>query len=98
MISHTDFEHICIKACQILENRLATNDGNILGHSGTLFEPDVYQALKVACIEIDLPDVTIELVSGKSFPDIIINRTYGVEVKTTAKGATMRGIRTHELS
>lgn len=89
MISHTDFEHICIKACRILDNRLATNDGNILGHSGTLFEPDVYQALKAACIEIDLPDVAIELVSGKSFPDIIIDRAYGVEVKTTAKGATM---------
>lgn len=89
MISYTEFERICNHACQILENRLATNNKNILGHSGTLFEPDVYQALKDACIEIDLPDVAIELVSGKSFPDIIIDRTYGVEVKTTAKGAAM---------
>ena len=46
MISYTEFERICNHACQILENRLATNDKNILGHSGTLFEPDVYQALK----------------------------------------------------
>lgn len=92
MINHTDFEHICIKACQILEDRLVINDENIIGHSGTLFEPDVYRALKVACIEIGLHGVNIELVSGKSFPDIIIDRTYGVEVKTTATGtATLCG-------
>lgn len=92
MINHTNFEHICIKACQILENRLAINDENIIEHSGTLFEPDVYLALKAACIENGLHGVNIELVSGKSFPDIIIDRTYGVEVKTTATGtATLCG-------
>lgn len=52
--------------------------------SGTQLEEDVYDAL-TRCAENTSFEGTIQLVSGASFPDIVANRFYGVEVKSTIK-------------
>lgn len=51
---------------------------------GKLLEGDVYEAVKESAIGTPFED-TIQLVSGASFPDIVANKFYGVEVKSTEK-------------
>lgn len=52
--------------------------------SGKLLEKDVFEAVRECAIGTAFQD-TIELVSGASFPDIVANRFYGIEVKSTEK-------------
>lgn len=52
--------------------------------NGKLLEKDVFEAIRESAIGTPFQD-TIELVSGASFPDIVANRFYGVEVKSTEK-------------
>lgn len=54
------------------------------GRNGTQLEEDVYDAL-VRCSEKTPFEGTIQLISGASFQDIIANKYYGVEVKSTNK-------------
>lgn len=51
---------------------------------GKLLEKDVFDAISECAIGTSFQG-TIELVSGATFPDIIANRFYGVEVKSTEK-------------
>lgn len=52
--------------------------------NGTQLEVDVYDALKRCAVETPFEN-KIVLVSGASFPDIVANNYYGVEVKSTNK-------------
>lgn len=52
--------------------------------NSTLLEVDVYDALCRSAVHTPFEN-TISLVSGASFPDIVANRFYGVEVKSTIK-------------
>lgn len=52
--------------------------------NGALLETDVYDAL-CRCAAHTPFENTLALVSGASFPDIVANRFYGVEVKSTIK-------------
>ena len=54
------------------------------GRGGHLLEQDVYDAI-CQCAKGTPFQGTIQLVSGASFPDIVANRFYGVEVKSTTK-------------
>lgn len=54
------------------------------GRNGTQLEEDVYDAL-TRCATHTPFENTIQLVSGASFPDIVANNFYGVEVKSTNK-------------
>ncbi len=52
--------------------------------SGKLLERDVFDAISECAIGTPFQG-TIQLVSGASFPDIVANKYYGVEVKSTEK-------------
>lgn len=52
--------------------------------NGTQLEEDVYDAVLRCAVNTEF-DGTIQLVSGASFPDIVANKFYGVEVKSTNK-------------
>lgn len=52
--------------------------------NGTALEEDVCEALTRSAVNTPF-EGTIQLVSGASFPDIIANKYYGVEVKSTNK-------------
>ena len=52
--------------------------------NGTNLEKDVYDALERCAVNTPF-EGTIQLVSGASFPDIVANKYYGVEVKSTNK-------------
>ena len=52
--------------------------------NGTQLEEDVFDAMSRCAINTEF-EGTIQLVSGASFPDIVANKFYGVEVKSTNK-------------
>lgn len=52
------------------------------GRVGTLLESDVYDAL-IACSDNTPFKDTIFKISGQKFPDIVVHKFYGVEVKST---------------
>lgn len=53
--------------------------------NGAKLEEDVYRVLSEQAMGTEFED-TIQLVSNRSFPDIVAARYYGVEVKTSKKG------------
>lgn len=53
--------------------------------NGAKLEEDVYEVLCVQALGTPFEN-TIELVSNRSFPDIVAAKYYGVEVKTSKKG------------
>ncbi len=52
--------------------------------NGTQLEEDVFDAMSRCAVNTEF-EGTIQLVSGASFPDIVANKFYGVEVKSTNK-------------
>ena len=66
-------------------NRMAIQEESyFIKRGGKALESDVYNAL-VDCAKGTPFEGTIHLVSGASFPDIVANKFYGVEVKSTEK-------------
>jgi hypothetical protein len=56
----------------------------VSNHAGTKFEPYVYDKLVNLAKGTAFED-TIELVAGQKFPDIIANKLFGLEIKTTTQ-------------
>lgn len=78
------FKTLMTKTDQLL-NHEAQNNGNAFkNHLAQKLENDVYEALK-KCAKGTEFENTIQLVSGKNFPDIVANNLFGVEVKSTEK-------------
>jgi len=69
---------------RLLNTEAVGKDGYYSHRNGTELEEDVYDALNRTA-KGTLFEGTIKLVSGASFPDIVANRFYGVEVKSTNK-------------
>lgn len=53
--------------------------------NGAKLEKDVFEVLTIQALGTDFEN-TIELISNRSFPDIVAAKYYGVEVKTSKKG------------
>ncbi len=74
-----------MKATDLLLNSEAKNKQEYyLKRNGTELEMDVFKALQRCAIHTPFEN-SIILVSGASFPDIVANNYYGVEVKSTNK-------------
>lgn len=76
------FEELLKKAHCILENEAKINEAYFVKRTANEFENDVYQSLVNSSKNTEFEN-TIDLISGHRFPDIIANKFYGVEVKTT---------------
>lgn len=68
----------------LLNNDAVLREDYYPKRGGKALEKDVYEAVCESSRGTDF-EGTIQLVSGASFPDIIANRFYGVEVKSTEK-------------
>lgn len=68
----------------LLNNDAVLREDYYSKRGGKALEKDVYEAVCESSRGTDF-EGTIQLVSGASFPDIIANRFYGVEVKSTEK-------------
>ncbi len=79
-----EFKQLMAKTDALLNVEAIGREIYYQGRNGTKLEEDVYDAL-VRCAKKTPFENTIQLVSGASFPDIIVNNYYGVEVKSTNK-------------
>lgn len=80
--SNSDFESLLSKSYNIIEDAAKSDASYFIQRSATDFEKDIFDSLSEAAKGTDF-DKTIVLISGHKFPDIVIKKYYGVEVKTT---------------
>ena len=79
-----EFRQLMLETDNLLNLDAANNEDYYANRNGTDLEKDVFQALRSSAQGTAF-EGTIQLVSGSSFPDIVANRFYGVEVKSTNK-------------
>lgn len=80
--SVNDFRILMRRTDELLNGEAVNRQEYYQKRNGTPLETDVYDAL-CRCAKNTPFEDTISLVSGATFPDIIANRFYGVEVKST---------------
>ena len=79
-----EFRSLMMKTDAMLNEESKGREEYYKGRNGTQLEEDVCDALTRCAVHTPF-EGTIQLVSGASFPDIVANRFYGVEVKSTNK-------------
>lgn len=79
-----EFKLILENTDNILNETARKNEKYFLDKGGKKLEKEVFDALNLAAQNTSFKN-TIKLVSGASFPDIVANKYYGVEVKSTEK-------------
>lgn len=79
-----EFRQLMLRTDDLLNNEARGNEDYYTDRNGTELEKDVCYALTQSARGTSF-EGTIQLVSGASFPDIVANRFYGVEVKSTNK-------------
>jgi len=79
-----EFRELMVKTDNLLNADAAIKEVYYSQRNGTELEVDVYETLNEAS-KGTIFENTIQLVSGASFPDIVANKFYGVEVKSTNK-------------
>lgn len=77
-----DFENLLALSYDAINHEAIINSNYFLNRSATEFEYDIFGVLCEAAKGTDF-DKSIQLVSGHKFPDIIVKKFYGVEIKTT---------------
>lgn len=78
------FEKICKDAEEYMNMVAVKDPAYYISKSAQKLEPEVLSALKYVYRGTNFQD-TIRIESGLKFPDIVVNRYYGVEVKSTTK-------------
>ena len=79
-----DFHHLMATTDELLNKEAVTREKYYSTRNGTDLEKDVCDALERCAVGTQF-EGTIRLISGASFPDIVANKYYGVEVKSTIK-------------
>lgn len=79
-----EFRALMARTDALLNSEAVGRDAYYRNRNGVQLEEDVCDALS-RCAKHTPFEGTITLVSGASFPDIVANRFYGVEVKSTNK-------------
>lgn len=79
-----DFRHLMQKTDLLLNSEAQYKQEYYAKRNGIELEIDVFEALQRCAMHTPFEN-SIMLISGSSFPDIIANRFYGVEVKSTSK-------------
>lgn len=79
-----EFRQLMAKTDVMLNSEAIGREEYYKGRNGTKLEEDVCDALTRCAVHTPF-EGSIQLVSGASFPDIVANRFYGVEVKSTNK-------------
>jgi len=77
-----DFERLLGFSYEGINREASKNSQYFINRSATEIENDIFDFLCEAAKGTDF-DKTIQLISGHKFPDIVVKKFYGVEVKTT---------------
>lgn len=78
------FEELMKNTDILLNKEAKLNECYFSSRNSSQIETDVYNAINECAINTPF-EGTIQLISGASFPDIVANKFYGVEVKSTIK-------------
>ena len=78
------FQQLISRMDKLLNDYAANHEDYYVKRGGKLLEQDVFDAIN-ECAKGTEFQGTIQLVSGMSFPDIVANNYFGVEVKSTEK-------------
>lgn len=78
------FQSLISRMDKLLNDDAAIHEDYYVKRGGKLLEQDVFGAIR-ECSKGTEFQGTIQLVSGASFPDIIANNYFGIEVKSTEK-------------
>lgn len=77
-----EFETLCANTCRFMNEKAKNEPDYYLSKGAQKLEPEVKKALDKAADRTAFAG-TIEIVSGQRFPDIVVAKRYGVEVKST---------------
>ncbi len=77
-----EFEQLLNDAHTFITEEANVNPDYFNKRTATEFEQDIFNILCKVAKGTDF-ETTLQLISGRKFPDIVIKRFYGVEVKTT---------------
>lgn len=78
------FQSLISRMDKLLNDDAAAHEDYYVNRGGKLLEQDVFGAIQ-ECAKGTEFQGTIQLVSGASFPDIVANNYFGIEVKSTEK-------------
>ncbi len=81
-LSLEEFEKLCYRACQLMNERAEREPDYYLQKGGQKLEKEVKAELDNAAKGTKF-EGTVEIISGQRFPDIVVAKHYGVEVKST---------------
>lgn len=79
-----EFKALMARTDLLLNEEAKSKETYYKDRNGTQLEKDVFDALTRCAVNTPFEN-SIQLVSGASFPDIVANKFYGVEVKSTNK-------------
>lgn len=82
---HVHFEKLLNLSINDLKDKAqGVNSNYFLNQTGVKLENDVFDSLKEQAVGTEF-DGSIEKISGQRFPDIVVKKYYGVEVKSTSQ-------------
>lgn len=98
-----DFIKLCAKTQDIMNKYAIEHPDYYLSKGAQKLEPEVKKAMDEAAIGTEFEN-TIEIISGQRFPDIVVAKYFGVEVKSTREnkwsvtgGSVAEGTRVHDV-
>ena len=81
--AHNAFVELMNRTQDILNTEAKRFPNDYKKLTATSLEPRAVEKIKIACENSPFDPQEVKLISGQRFPDIIVEKYYGVEVKTT---------------
>lgn len=82
-LAHEAFAELMSNTENILNNEARENPLKYKGLNSSSLEPCAVEKIKMACANSPFDANEVKLISGQRFPDIVADKYYGIEVKST---------------
>lgn len=82
-LAHEAFAGLMFRTEQILNTEAKANPDQYKRLTSSTLEPCAVEKIKMACADSPFDPNEVKLISGQHFPDIIAEKYYGIEVKST---------------
>lgn len=82
-LAHEAFVHLMNTTENILNEEAQKDPHKYKGLTSSSLEPFAVEKIKIACTNSPFDPNEVRLVSGQRFPDIVAEKYYGIEVKST---------------
>lgn len=82
-LAHEAFTNLMSRTEHILNTEAKANPNDYKKLTSSTLEPCAVEKIKLACVDSPFDPNEVKLISGQRFPDIIADKYYGIEVKST---------------